>query len=121
MAKAAFNKKKALFASQPDSDLRKKLVKCYIWSIVLHGVGTWTLRKVDQIYLESLEIWCRRRTEKIKWQDRVKNKEAVQKSKEERNIVCVCVCVRVRARACVYNKKEGRLTGLVTSCVGTAF
>jgi hypothetical protein len=29
------------------------LVKCYIWSIALYGAETWTLRKVDQKYLES--------------------------------------------------------------------
>jgi hypothetical protein len=33
MAKAAFNKKKTLFTSKLDLELRKKLVKCYIWSI----------------------------------------------------------------------------------------
>ena len=33
MAKVAFNKKKALFTSKLDLDLRKKLVKCYIWSM----------------------------------------------------------------------------------------
>jgi hypothetical protein len=32
MAKAAFNKKKTLFTSKLDLELRKKLVKCYIWS-----------------------------------------------------------------------------------------
>ena len=35
MAKAAFNKKKALFTTTLDLELRKKLVKCYIWSIAL--------------------------------------------------------------------------------------
>jgi hypothetical protein len=30
IAKAAFNKKKALFTSKMDLELRKKLVKCYI-------------------------------------------------------------------------------------------
>jgi hypothetical protein len=34
MAKAAFNKK-TLFTSKLDSNLRKKLVKCYIWSVAL--------------------------------------------------------------------------------------
>jgi hypothetical protein len=33
MAKAVFNKKKTLFTSKLDLNLRKKLVKCYIWSI----------------------------------------------------------------------------------------
>jgi hypothetical protein len=47
MAKAAFNEKKNLFTSKLDLNLRKKLVKCYIWSIALYGAETWTLRKVD--------------------------------------------------------------------------
>jgi hypothetical protein len=35
MAKAAFNRKKIPFTSKLDYELRKKLVKCYIWSIAL--------------------------------------------------------------------------------------
>ena len=34
-AKAEFNKKKTLFTSKLDLNLRKKLVKCYIWSMAL--------------------------------------------------------------------------------------
>jgi hypothetical protein len=33
MAKAAFNKKNNIFTSKLDLYLRKKPVKCYIWSI----------------------------------------------------------------------------------------
>jgi hypothetical protein len=40
MAKAAFNKKRALYTSTLDLELRKKLVKCYIWSIALYGAET---------------------------------------------------------------------------------
>jgi hypothetical protein len=58
MAKAAFNKKKTLFTSKLDLELRKKLLKCYIWSIALYGADTWTLRKLDHKYLESFEMWC---------------------------------------------------------------
>jgi len=45
MAKAAFNKMRALFTSTLDLELRKKLVKCYIWSITLYSAETWTLRQ----------------------------------------------------------------------------
>ena len=55
MAKASFNKKRALFTGTLDLELRKKLVKCYIWSIVLYGAETGTLRAVDQKELESLK------------------------------------------------------------------
>jgi hypothetical protein len=57
MAKAAaFNRKKTLLTSKLDLELRKKLVKCYIWSIASYGAETWTLQKLDQKYLESFEI-----------------------------------------------------------------
>jgi hypothetical protein len=72
MAKAAFNKK-TLFTSKLDLNLRKKLVNCYIWSIALYCAETWTLRKIDQKYLESFEMWCWRRMEKISWTDRLRN------------------------------------------------
>ena len=45
------------------------------------GAETWTLRKVDQKYLESFEMLCWRRVEKI-----LKN-EAVMDRVKERNIV----------------------------------
>jgi hypothetical protein len=47
MAKATFKKKKkTLFTSKLDLNLRKNLVKCYIWSMALYGAETWTLREV---------------------------------------------------------------------------
>jgi hypothetical protein len=46
MDKAAFNKKRTLFTSTLDLELRKKLVKCYFWSIALHGAETWTLQAI---------------------------------------------------------------------------
>ena len=42
MTKAAFNKKKKnLFTSKLDLNLRKRLVRCYVWSIALYGAETW--------------------------------------------------------------------------------
>ena len=56
--KLQFNKKRTLFTSTLDLELRKKLVKCYVWSIALYGAETWTLRAVDHKHLESFEMWC---------------------------------------------------------------
>jgi hypothetical protein len=36
-------------------ELRKKLVKCYVWSIALYGAETWTLPEVDQKHLKVLK------------------------------------------------------------------
>jgi hypothetical protein len=87
MAKAAFNKKRTLFTSALDWELRKKLVNCYVWSIALYGAETWMLRAVDQKHLESFEMWCWRRMEKISWTDHVRNGDVLLRVKEQRNIL----------------------------------
>jgi len=51
MAKVAFDKKRVLFTSTLELELRKELVKCYIRSIALYSAETWTLRAVDQKHL----------------------------------------------------------------------
>ncbi|PNF29589.1 hypothetical protein B7P43_G01947 [Cryptotermes secundus] len=87
MAKAAFNKKKNLYTSKLDLNLRKKLVKCYIWSMALYGAETWTLRAVDQKHLESFEMSCWRRMEKKSWSDYVRNEKVLFRVSEQRNIL----------------------------------
>jgi hypothetical protein len=87
MAKAAFKKKKTIFTSKLDLHLRKKLVKCYIWSMALYGAGSLALRKVYQKYLESFEMWCWRRMEKISLTDHVGNEEVLFRVNEQRNIL----------------------------------
>ena len=68
--------------------MRKKLVKCEIWSIALYGAETLTLRAVDQKNLASFEMWCwRRRMEKISWTDHVRNEDVLLRVKEQRNIL----------------------------------
>ena len=75
MAKAAFNKKKAIFTNKLHLNLTRKPVKCYTWSTVLYGAENWTLRKADQKYLESFKTWYWRRIKKISCADRVKKEE----------------------------------------------
>jgi hypothetical protein len=48
--------RRRLLTSKLDLTLRQKPVKCQIWSIALHGAEMWTLRKMDQKYLESFEM-----------------------------------------------------------------
>jgi hypothetical protein len=46
--------------------------------------GHW---QVDQKYLESFEMWCWRKMEKIIWTDHVRNEEVLHGVKEKRNII----------------------------------
>jgi len=73
--------------SAVDLELRKKRVKCYIWSIALYGAETGTLRAVHQKQLESFEMWCWRRMEKIVWSEHVRNEKVLLRVKEQWNII----------------------------------
>jgi len=56
--------------------------------IYVHNIAeTWTLQAVDWKHLESLEMWCCRRTEKISWTDHVRNEEILLRVKEQKNIL----------------------------------
>jgi hypothetical protein len=72
IAIAAFNRKRALFTSTLDFDLRKELVKIYIWNKALYGDEIWTLRPVDQKHLQSFEMSCLRMMEKFSWTEHVR-------------------------------------------------
>ena len=49
-------RKISLLTRKLNIEFRKKLVRCYVWSIAGYGSKTWTLRKTGA--LESSEIWC---------------------------------------------------------------
>jgi hypothetical protein len=78
--------RRGLFLLAKWTELRKKLVKCYIWTIALYGAETWTLRAVDQKHLESFEMWSWRRMENI-WTDHGRNEEVLLRVKDQRNIL----------------------------------
>jgi hypothetical protein len=61
MAKTEFKKRKTPLTGKLDLNFWNKPVKCYILSIAFYGAETWKLRKLDQKYLESFEMWCCRR------------------------------------------------------------
>jgi hypothetical protein len=56
--KSNIQQKETLFYNELDLNLRKKLVKCYIWSVSLYSSEASTLRKAEQKYLASFVKWC---------------------------------------------------------------
>ena len=72
MVKVAFNRKRSIFCGPLEKELRKRLVKCFVWSVVLYGAETWTLLRNEQKQLEAFEMWVWRRMERVKWTDKLK-------------------------------------------------
>ena len=65
---------------------RSSYIHIYM-SMALYGAETWTLLATDQKGLESFEMWCWRRMEKISWTDHVRNEEVLLSANEQRNIL----------------------------------
>ena len=64
-------------------EIKKKLMKSYIWSVAVHGSETWTLGKNEERVITAFGTWCWRRKLKIKWTDRLTNDDIFQRVKEE--------------------------------------
>ena len=60
---------------------------CVCVCVALYGAETWMLQAADQKHLESFEMWCWRRMEKISWIDHVRNEEVLLRVNEQRNIL----------------------------------
>ena len=67
MAKEAFNRKRRIFCGRLEKELRKRLVKCFVWCVVLYGAEAWKLRLNEQKQLKSIEMWVWKRIQRVKW------------------------------------------------------
>lgn len=96
MAKLAYTKMKGLLtAKRIPRPLRVRFAKCYVWSVLLYGCETWVMRKQEEKYLESFELWLWRRMEGIKWTDKVRNEEVLRRVGVDRTLLCA---IRKRKR-----------------------
>ena len=57
--------------------LRIRLVKCYIYPIVLYGAETWTLLKESEKRIDAFEMWIFRRMARISWKEKVRNEDVL--------------------------------------------
>ena len=76
-----------LCARNTNINLRKRIMKAYVWSIVTYGAETWTLNKKMEQKLEAFEMWCYRRMQRISWTEHVTNNEVLVQVHEERSLL----------------------------------
>ena len=50
-----------------------KLVKVFVFPIVLYGAETWTMRKHERRKIVAFELWCWRRVLRVSWMERKTN------------------------------------------------
>ena len=85
MAKENFNRKISIFCWPLEKEVRKKLVKYFVWSAALYGAETWTLRRNDKKRLEVFDTWIWRRMEHGKWTNKIKHSVVLERVRWKNN------------------------------------
>jgi len=87
IGKEAFTKRRELLRGKLNRNLKKRMIKTLVWSVVLYGSETWTMRKEDIKKIEAFEMWIWRRMEKISWTEHKTNEEVLERIGEERTML----------------------------------
>lgn len=87
-ARSSFIKYKQVFTSTEfDLNLKIRLIKCYVWSVLLYGMEGWTLKITSMNKIEAFEMWLYRRVLKISWTERITNEEVLRRVGKERELL----------------------------------
>lgn len=81
------NMRKILCSNDLSLQLKVRMLRCYVFSVLLYGMEAWTLKKDISNRIEAFEMWTYRRILKISWVDRVTNDEVLRKMKKEKEVL----------------------------------
>jgi hypothetical protein len=56
-----------------------RIVKCYVYSVLLYGSESWTLTKMTEDKINAFEMWVYRRIGNISWKEKKTNKAVLEK------------------------------------------
>lgn len=88
LAKSSFTRMKSTLTSRKIAmNTKIRLLKSYIWSVLLYGCEAWTLSKRAVKLIDGAEMWFYRRMLKIKWSDKISNESVLRKVNVKKNLV----------------------------------
>uniref|UniRef100_A0A8D8RKC5 Craniofacial development protein 2 n=1 Tax=Cacopsylla melanoneura TaxID=428564 RepID=A0A8D8RKC5_9HEMI len=83
-ARNVFNSMDSVFKSHNLTlDTKTRLLKCYVFSVLLYGVETWTLTEAITNKLRAFELWLYRRMLRISWIQKITNAEVLRRMNKE--------------------------------------
>ena len=77
--------------TNPDSILKSKdtlltkihVVKAMVFSLVVYGCESWTLKKAEHQTIDAFELWCWRRLLRVPWTARTSNQSILKEISPE--------------------------------------
>ena len=64
-----------------------RVLKTYVWSILLYGCECWTINKEIEKKLEAAEMWFIRRMMRISWTEKRSNESILKEINTERSLI----------------------------------
>ena len=87
-SKTAFtNLKKILTNKKVPFKTRFRVLRCYVWPVLLYACETWTLNLESKKLLESVEMWYLRKMERISYTAHKTNEFVLSKTQKSRMIL----------------------------------
>lgn len=87
-ARSTFIRMRSVFK---DRDLhintKMRLLRCYVFSVLLYGVESWTLTETSLKKIEAFEMWLYRRILRISWVDHVTNAEVLRRMNKTTELI----------------------------------
>ena len=59
------------------------LVKAMVFSVVMNGCESWTIKKAEHRRIDAFELWCWRRLLRVSWTTRRSNQSILQEISSE--------------------------------------
>ena len=87
-ARSTFTRMRRLFCCRDlNLELKIRLTRCYVLSVLYYGMEAWTLKVIDVRRLEAFEISIYRRILRISWVERITNVEVMRRMHKEREVI----------------------------------
>lgn len=77
-------------------DIKLRLLRCYVFSVLYYGVESWTLTGAMEMKLEAFEMWLYRRMLRVSWTQRVTNIEILHRMGKEREVLNTVKCRKLQ-------------------------
>ena len=59
------------------------LVKAMVFSVVMYGCESWTVKKAERQRIDAFELWCWRRLLRVHWTTRISNQSILKQIRPE--------------------------------------
>ena len=80
LAKQAFNNYASVLRNRKMKlPLRRRILHCYVWTVLRYGSETWTITKYVEKRVNDFELWCYRKMQRISWTERVRNEDVLKR------------------------------------------